>query len=524
MYICDTAAFFQTSFLNVIDPMNWPDGAVLTDEEYKIIRQGKEERGIGTVEYGTPIDLDMIRYNVHENRVLGRLMRKLHEGMQNVGLNLKRDQWYGPGQAAQAWMNQIKAPTREAFQNVCPVGIRQALQASYYGGWFEIFVHGHVQGTSYSYDINSAYPDIQSNLPCCLHGHWTTGSGNQVPDKPYTLVYGVIRGSSEYIGAVPYRRFNGTILRPLVAQGWYWLHEIAAARKAGLIDQIEVGEWWSYEPCNCPPPFASERKLYEDRLRVGKNTVAGKARKLVYNSAYGKTAQSIGVAKYANPFYASLITSMCRTYILNAIALHPKGASDVLMVATDGVVFKTRHPRLALSESTLGSWSESLHENLTLFMPGVYWDDKTRQKLREGQHPSLKSRGIPGAALGAKVLEIDDLFSNPKSGKGFPVLEIPISFSITSPTQALAWGKWELCGNVTFDKVRCINADPASKRAAPYFDGDLVRTFPYGEPDPIQTTPYTRSFGDHELEELMTDDGEMTMLLAEALTNPDSWQ
>ena len=527
MYICDTGSFFQTSFLNAIHPDRWPDGPILTADEYKKIETGKSERGRDVVKWGSPIDPEMIEYNVLENDILGRLMKRYNEGLHNVGIRLSRDKWFGPGQAAQKWLANIKAPTREEFENVTNREIRRKLRYSYYGGWFEIFAHGHIPGTSYAYDINSAYPDIQSKLPCCLHGTWTTDvSEHTCPiDAPYTLVNALVEGSHQYMGGAPHRLRTGHILRPNKTQGWYWAHELQAAKRAGLIDSFAVYEWINYEPCLCQPPFRSERQLYEDRLRVGKNTISGKARRLVYNSAYGKTAQSIGIAKYANPFYASLITSMCRTRILDAIATHPIGANDVLMVATDGICFRSQHTNLMLSDTTLGEWSSSTHENLCLFMPGIYWDDNTRNKLRDGQHPSLKSRGIPAKALAEKILEIDTLFADPYSGKGFPTIRLPIGFSLVSPKQALARGKWNTCGEVTFwnpvsnsGPSRTIDSDPYMKRAPglELIDG-ILRSYCYSQAPELKSTPYNKTFGDKEQEEIFTPDGTIDLLHAEAL-------
>jgi hypothetical protein len=531
MYICDTGSYFQTSFLNAIDPKKWPDGPILSDDEYKKIAIGKSERG-EVVQWGTPVDPEMIEYNLLENDVLSRLMTRYAEGLKHVGLSLKRDQWFGPGQAAQTWMNGVKAPTRTEFEEAVSVEIRDKCRRSYYGGWFEIFAHGHIPGESWSYDINSAYPDIQSQLPCCLHGVWREYSTNDLErirlhnpnaSKRYVLAYCTIAGSHDYMGCAMFRLRTGHILRPQISRGWYWLHEIQAGQRAGIIDNVEFHEGLEYDPCDCTPPFRNLRSLYRDRIRIGKNTSGGKARKLIYNSTYGKTAQSIGAAKYANPFYASLITSYCRTYLINAVAVHPFGASDILMCATDGITFRRRNPNLQLSEEELGMWSETRQENLTLFMPGIYWDDETRKKLRDGQHPTLKSRGVPGKVLGAKVAEIDRLFSDSYSGHGFPVCDIPIGFSMVSPKQALARGKWDTCGNITHDQIRHINSDPSMKRLpiTEMKDG-IIRSFCYANAPGgiIESTPYNRTFGDKELQEILTPDGNADMLLHGALESP----
>lgn len=522
MYICDTGSFFQTSFLNVINPERWEDGAIVSDEEFAKIAAGKAERGQDVVEWGSPVDPTMIEYNILENAVLARLMERYNEGLNHVGITLRRDQWFGPGQAAQSWMNNINAPKRKDFEQVTDASIRQWCRASYYGGWFEICAHGIVRGTSYSYDINSAYPDIQSKLPCCLHGKWRNGSEGTPIDENYCLVLATVCGASDAIGCAPYRNRTGHILRPKKTRGWYWLHELKAGLKARIISKWVAEEWLTYEPCDCRPPFRSERELYEDRIRVGKNTVSGKARRLIYNSAYGKTAQSIGAAKYANPFYASLITSLCRTRILDAIATHPIGANDVLMVATDGITFKHRHPNLHINDMALGAWTESVHENLTLFMPGVYWDDGTRRRLFDGKSPSLKSRGIPAQALANKLEQIDDAFRNPYSGQGFPRIELPINFALVSPKQALARGKWDTCGIVSFNGSKTIDSDPYMKRA-PGLEIDslgILRSTCYEQGPTLTTTPYAKTFGDEEAKEMqiiLTPDGDIDMLFADAL-------
>jgi DNA polymerase type B, organellar and viral len=536
MYVCDVGAFFQTSLLNAINPKNWPE-PILSQEEYSIIEEGKAERGQDSIPYGTAIDSKMIEYNILENDILSRLMSNYNKGLVDIGIKLKRDQWFGPGQVAQTWMNNIQSPTREQFEQNTSLEIRQALRATYYGGWFEIFAHGHI-GDAYSYDINSAYPHIQSNLPCCRHGVWKKNTHKILPNfidisrnksinngcinSTYQIVFGSIKGGNKYIGVLPYRTKQGRILRPNEVKGWYWWNEIQAAITCGLIQSVNINESYEYVPCDCPPPFATERTLYLDRLRLGKNSAAGKARKLVYNSAYGKTAQSVGTAKYANMFYASYITMMCRVMILQAIATYPGDITDVLMVATDSITFRKPHTNLDLHSRDLGKWTQTKHKNLTLFMPGIYWDDSTRNKIKKGEHPTLKSRGIPAKAIIKKLKEIDRLFQNPnyrQSGLGWPTIEIPIHLTIISPKQALARGKWYLCGAILHNTVRKISADPSAKRAAAFIDNNgLVRTWCYQHGPTLESTPYERTFGDQELaelDEMYHPDGEITTLVAD---------
>jgi len=550
MYICDTGPFWQTSFLNVINPGAWDGKPICTDDEYALVLKGKAERGT-IADYGTTDYFDdMQRYNVLENAILARVTTRLNEGFMHSGIPIKipKTDWYGPGRAAQLWMDQLHAlcanPSRvednrrrarnpELLQSTdranetgllnadvymsMPSWFNDAARASYYGGWFEQMLHGHV-GDVWEYDINSAYPYIIASLPC-LHtgdghnGKYTQGSGTDPypPASPsqFTLIYGTIRGSNPYIGAMPYRSRQGNISRPHVTKGWYWLHELGAARRAGLVDEILMEKWVSYLACECPPPFNPDtigiNKLYQARLDFGKNTPQGKSAKLVYNSAYGKTAQSIGTPKFSNPVYASLITAGCRTLILEAIASHPDGAKSVSMVATDGVYFTRSHTGLSLHMERLGAWDETFKPGMTQLMPGVYWDDNTRERIKARQAPKLKSRGVNAKDLASQIERLDTMFAlahmNLAEGKPYdwPEIEFKVDFLLDSCKLALQRGKWETAGRVTHGSTRRISSNPSSKRnPKAYRDnatGGITRTSPYAGFEDIESTPYRESFG-----------------------------
>src|SRR6185437_2316699 len=155
-------------------------------------------------------------------------------------------QWFGPGQAAQAWLSQVQAPTGESVRTQAsgygkdPVHrsgehgnvqsgsqedgttLLDAARSSYYGGWFEIFAHGHIPEITWEYDINSAYPHIISQLPCILHGRWRHGRDiNTRPHggRSYQLCYATVVGSHPRIGAMLHRTEDHTIRRPLRTKG-----------------------------------------------------------------------------------------------------------------------------------------------------------------------------------------------------------------------------------------------------------------------------------------------------------------
>lgn len=515
-FLCDVGGFWQTSFLNVINPKNWPDGtAPVTDEEYEIIRRGKERRS--TAE----LDDDMRNYMHLEIRALEKAMSVLADGFGQLGLHLSPKQWFGPGQAAAQWMRG-KLPKREELFEGIPDWYLDAARGSYYGGWFETFCHGVIKGETYEYDINSAYPSVIATLPCLLHGTFQRGH-DMPPRSPHTLVkarvripgfhatsdHGSARGTARHIGVMLHRNDDGSICRPDVSEGWFWLEELEASIRAGCVDRrtIEYREWVSYEPCDCPPPFEGIAGLYQDRLRFGKNTPLGKACKLVYNSCYGKFAQSIGSPQYGNPIYASRITSGCRRIVLDAIGTHPMGQHAVAMVATDAVFFLQPHPGLRVSDR-LGEWDTTVRRNLTIFKPGVYWDDSTREQIRKADEVRFKARGINAQKFAEELWKVDFWFQqwDPASNEDiqWPDVQFESGFSIITPTQALAWNKWHLAGR---NNPRMVyhTSIPRNKRRGIWFDsganvfrsGLIHREYNWqtGDYDNVCSTPYQKRFG-----------------------------
>lgn len=525
MVICDSGSFFQMRFTSAIKP---EIGKLITQAEYETVLEGKSRRSTAR------FDDAMVRYNLLENDILSRVMGQLNDGFKAVGLKLRKDQWFGPGQAAQAWLDSINAPTGELVREVVPQYAREAGRKTYFGGWFEIFRHGVVPNLAYEYDINSAYPYIISRLPCLLHGKWSSclvegkrelRELDSLGERSIRIVHGVATGDDLWVGALPHRTKEGRVMRPNKTAGWYWQDEVEAGMRAGIIDTFDVDEYVQYDGCDCPPPFRSIADLYQLRLEVGKNSSHGKAYKLIYNSAYGKMAQSIGNPKYSNPIYASLITKGCRVMIVNAIATHPAKTNDLLMVATDGVYFKTPHPHLDIDPSRLGAWDGTEKRNLTLFMPGIYWDDTSRECIAQGIDPKLKSRGISAADLSACITEIDSQFSRMTMGDEWPSIELPVKFNMVTAVLALARGKWDTAGRVSFDGIKRLNSNPHTKRNPDWWpdrnNDDIIASLPYNVGVDLESTPYNRMFGD-ELAEMnlsieVTPDGEFTHDFTEML-------
>ncbi|WP_333746462.1 hypothetical protein, partial [Streptomyces sp. IBSBF 2950] len=115
------------------------------------------------------------------------------------------------------------------------------------------------------------------------------------------------------------------------------------------------------------------------------------------------------------------------------------------------------HPGLDMRPNTLGAWEGEIKRNLTLFMPGVYWDDKTRAAIADGGKLTLKSRGISAKELSKYIGVIDDQFREwdgttyrltDEGGEAseWPTLTLYSDFGLVSLPQALERDKWWLAG------------------------------------------------------------------------------
>jgi len=121
------------------------------------------------------------------------------------------------------------------------------------------------------------------------------------------------------------------------------------------------------------------------------------------NSCYGKLAQSVGSAMFQSWIWAGIITSGCRSQILELLSLHENPA-NMLMVATDGIYTRekliTPAPRdTGTSEAKnskgiacpLGGWEyKSAPEGVFFARPGIYFPMRpTKADIKE-----IRGRGV----------------------------------------------------------------------------------------------------------------------------------
>jgi hypothetical protein len=237
--------------------------------------------------------------------------------------------------------------------------------------------------------------------------------------------------------------------------------------------------------------------------------------------------------------------------ILDAIATHPIGQKDVVQIATDAVYFMHPHPGLPLSHK-LGEWDSTEHENMTVFKPGVYWDDNAREAIAAGKLPQFKARGVSARDMAARLADLDSQFDkwggkpppkihNPLGGKinGWPATEFRPAFAMVSALQALQRNDWSLAGTLLHNDIH-QSSNPGDKRRDAYYDGEygVYRSEPLGNGTAYRghdetSYPYTGEFGQENPDNQWSDenqdkyginpDGILDQLLIDAMMPERKW-
>lgn len=353
---------------------------------------------------------------------------------------------------------------------------------AFFGGRIELLQYGLHDAPLYVYDIASAYPHAQADLPSMAGGAWERWETRYVGGLPgpgeewvkhigewncmsmLEVYWNLPRDKECPIGPFPYRSENGAVFFPHEGHGIYCVEEVIAAQEC-CPHSILIKRAWQFTPASCtvqPPPFYWIRDYYSNRQQRVAAFKAGapydvteKVLKLAMNAAYGKTAQRVGGRDgnppvTANPYYAAVITARTRARLLRAAMLDPEA---IVMMATDGLV-STRPLDLPLTTSKeLGGWEGGTRDGGMFVQSGVYF-------FRDGLSPCVergevkgggtwlagKTRGIRPGGLGALDLrkEILKAWSHPSK----KVIEyqyeqyITLGAAVRGPTWHAVTGYW----------------------------------------------------------------------------------
>jgi hypothetical protein len=508
--INDVGSFFQCRFVEALQ--KWGIG---TETQRRNIGIGKEGRG--SFQYSN-ID-EIAEYNALEIDLLQELMEKFRTACEKVGYVPAR--WQGPGLLAEAMFAKhgVKKTAQVPLLNDPKyTGLLEFGRKAYYGGRTEIMAVGSVERPVYQYDINSAYPYAMLSAPCLEHGEWRHSKHRLgVPLRPdvLSLVFGSFvahpktdqRRQPMWFG-LPLRTREGTIVFPGNGRGWYWSFEARAA----IHQDFFVEEEWEYvRTCDCSP-LGYVEDIYAQRQAMGKDD-AGTVLKLGLNSKYGKTVQSIGQPKYANPIWGSYFTAYCRAMIQDfqhsSKYCREEGrwcGKDILMVATDSLVTFDKRDDIQSSKE-LGGWSVEEHSRgMFIVQPGLYFGSSGKP---------TKTRGVPRSVIDEKEREFRDAFRNMVRSHDLrdgdvsvpQTMFVGIRYALHRHNLKLL-GQWiEFKDPETGATGKTIKFDWRSKRRAwPVLTPDpalhsYIETFPLQGNPLMETIPYSKDIGGLALRE-----------------------
>lgn len=488
--ISDVGSFFQSTFVSALrkwygefdDTGTWAPhpGESHMGSIIDKIAEGKDLRNA----FGTITEY-VREYNILEIRALELLMNKFRTMCYEVGL--RPTKWQGPGNLVMAQFRKVGMPrNRDLTLFDEDEELQRYANAAYYGGRFEARTFGEIHGPIYQYDINSAYARTYQDLPCLLHGRWTyvdrmPDDGIFVSDVSYTHH----RRLQWY--TLPIRTKKGEILFPRTGRGYYWSPELRNSINHGATLTWHGGYHYQSD-CDCRM-FEWVTDLFEERKKLGKNG-RGYVLKILLATIYGKLAQSVGTAPYANPIWAGLIVSTVRAQLCHAALSDASGTgSDVHMLATDGMFCSDDRPALTVGKE-LGEWDKTTHDAMFVVQSGVYMLPDT----------APKTRGVPQRKVIQHTWDFYQAWHR--------YLQTGVKDSVTvhlrsflGIRQALARNRLDLAGQ-WLNVARSIAFDWDTKRHAAQVINDCVTTEPPDGSKVLRTVPYRRTIGGGSFREL----------------------
>lgn len=407
-YICiyDVFGFFQSSFVKAVENLIRP--GYIKKEDWEEVKTMKGER-----EEFANVSLDAIKlYCERELTMLAKECTVLRDGFDKLPLGkgeagIRLKSWSGAGSAAGAFLRAIDLPKKHYSADIATDNISvQQLRAhhAFFGGRIELLRQGYAKDQPlWVYDIASAYPFICTQLPSMRDGIWEHGDKLSFEElkikSPSILSMFCVRWnfpqtSMEHDLQIPFFPFpyrvrqKGLVQFPPSGHAWLMRDDLQAGIEwfetffAGvpLEEGMVIEEYSIFHPTNDERPYDFLPELYERRKKLKKlGDILEKCIKLVINSLYGKTVQSVGepgkVPSCACPYYGAAITAGCRAQLLRAALKAPYA---IVSFMTDGIV--STHSldlgeRLKKSDATdvqLGDWEYKEVKSGFFLASGIY--------------------------------------------------------------------------------------------------------------------------------------------------------
>lgn len=390
----DVSSFFQTSFIKALQNWNLPVP--------NSIIEGKDNRSMHTLEYWKNNYQSIIEYNNQELVSLVDLMNEFSAVV--IDANLTPRRWIGPGSLASKQLSNWGYPKTQIPAD--QITSYHHAKDSFFGGWFENYDAGHLNKKVNQYDINSAYPYIISLLPTISDLRTDTVNIEKTllnNNRLAIAIDGEFRIKSDTnIRFLPCRMKDGRVINPLSVSGTMPAPLVKYGLENNLFDVFKPTKL-THMAANTAKQFPLVNDLYNLRKALGKDK-KGYPIKLALNSLYGKFAQSVGSPKYANPIYATLITSLTRLKLLELANQN----DSIVMFATDAIFCYDELP--APINDKLGGYSHEIWDDLIIVQSGFYFG------MKNGELVKSRTRGMSSKAFAD--LTWDNLLAHVAKNKG----------------------------------------------------------------------------------------------------------
>lgn len=445
---------------------------------------------------------DEIReYCFYECEFLSIMYRDMLINFESLGITQK--QHGGPGSLAAAFFTSRKVKEHASYgdeHTECGMP-RSVPMRAYYGGRFETAVIGNV-GDVIQYDIHSAYPAVAVDLPCLqcgmfkrvteyVPGKWgfyLVESHTSGPWAPFPFRTGLMETGVAGLDDTS----KGSIAFVHGGRRWVTHDEVKVAQNHFGKDAIPVLDGWVFTKMCGHKPFAEIGKLYLSRKHPELSRKIGARMnnciKLLINSVYGKTAQSIGgTADHGPEFqcypWAAWMTGGTRAKVLEAALL---GGEAVVAIATDGILTTKEIPELPVTDWELGTWERKDKKDCWIGMPGIY-------AFGNEVDSEFKKRGLDSRYFNASTLR--NAWNDGRwkvTPDTTPIGFMPLRLAVRRKNWAEVYGQWiEFPKAVNFATVihkrdfpedslpGIIDHDGTMMRLTPYTVGNDVRSMPF---------------------------------------------
>ena len=289
-----------------------------------------------------------------------------------------------------------------------PYRVQDIAWRSYYGGRFEILKRGFI-GTSFLYDINSAYPFALSKIPHVTKGKWIKSKSIK---QSALLGFFKIQCDVPDCKYVPPFAFK-TNEKLIFPSGKFQTYCTLAELKTCDKKYFKILEGIQYFDDNPSYPYKEfVESIYKKRLALKqKLDPLELPLKVILNSIYGKSAQRIGnrIGNLFCPVIASTITGTARAMLYQFVQEHDI-EQDVVSFSTDSIISTKR---IDVNSSELGSFAlENSAIDVYVLQNGIYRFNGT-----------WKKRGI-GNIGNKKIEHLDTIEKNGKLYQVFKVLRV----------------------------------------------------------------------------------------------------